>query len=210
MGQNKSPSGIVVVIFLFIFWPLGLYLLYKKVTSDKTAAIKNSKTLVIVGWTFIVFGIFYIIGTIGDPTVGLGQRLSGIIFFVGGGIFMIYSSKKIKIIGEKYKKYINIVINNQQTSIENIASSMSLSCEQVIKDLQGMIDKGYFLNAYIDLGKNEIVFPYKEPFEDSESSDTQMIQQRIVICKNCGGNNTVTIGKVSECEFCASPIFVEY
>ncbi len=114
----------------------------------------------------------------------------------------------MQIQGEKFKKYISIVINNKETSIDNITAYMNISCEEVVRDLQTMIDKGYFLNAYVDLSSREY-----EPINVNGSSSLNEVQEekpkmKVVVCRNCGGNNTNTIleGEVSECEFCGSPL----
>ncbi|UWP60788.1 hypothetical protein [Ruminococcus gauvreauii] len=211
MVKKKSVSWLVVILLLIVFWPVGLYFLYKKISTDKAAAMKNSKVLSVIGWIFVAIGIIGSMGSISDKTVTAGDLAIGLVFFVGGGILMLYSAKKVKMSGEKYKKYINIVINNQQTSIENIASAMSMNQKQVVKDLEAMIDRGYFSNAYIDHGNSEIVLPHNErKNKDVVYAETsQTLQQEVVVCKNCGANNLVTVGTISECEYCGSPIIIE-
>ncbi|MCI6277656.1 MAG: hypothetical protein MR639_13125 [Clostridium sp.] len=121
----------------------------------------------------------------------------------------------MQIQGEKFKKYISIVINNKETSIDNITAYMNISCEEVVRDLQTMIDKGYFLNAYVDLSSREFAIRTREyePINVNGSSSLNEVQEekpkmKVVVCRNCGGNNTNTIleGEVSECEFCGSPL----
>jgi hypothetical protein len=53
------------------------------------------------------------------------------VFYGGGGVFMIYIAKKMEINAEKLKKYIAIVINNNQTSIDIIAAAVPVDEPQI-------------------------------------------------------------------------------
>ena len=215
----KSSSWAFIITMCILFWPVGFYLLYKKLLSDKSVVLKNSKTIKIVGIVFIALSIIYIImGLTGELKDSKGNAPVGIIiivilFFGCGGLFRIRTSKKMQIQGEKFKKYISIIINNNETSIDNIAAYMNVSCEEVVNDLKTMIDKGYFLNAYVDLGSREFVIRTREyePINVNGSSSFNEVQEekpkmKVVVCRNCGGNNTILEGEVSECEFCGSPL----
>lgn len=215
----KSSSWAFIITMCILFWPVGFYLLYKKLSSDKSVVLKNSKTVKIVGIVFIALSIIYIImGLTGELKDSKGNAPVGIIiivilFFGCGGVFMIRTSKKMQLQGEKFKKYISIVINNNETSIDNIASAMNVSYEEAINDLKIMIDKGYFLNAYVDLGSREFVIRKKqyEPIDVKKNSSVNEVKEekpkmKVVVCKNCGGNNTILEGEISECEFCGSPL----
>jgi hypothetical protein len=214
--QKKSTSWGVIILLLIIFWPVGLFLLYKKITGDKAEALKNSKILNTFGWVFMAFAIIYLFMIItGDAKTeggssAVGSLMVAFVFFGGGGAFMIYAAKKMKANAEKFKKYIAIVINNNETSIDNIAAAIPTSYEQATKDLQKMIDNGYFENAYIDVSNREIVLPNKSTVQTHSTSNVQMNspvnepQINAVVCRNCGANNKVVEGQVCECEYCGS------
>lgn len=206
--KKKSPSWAAIVIWFIIFWPVSIYLIWKKLSTDKSAALKNSKVLKVIGIIFIVFAVM-MLTTIGDDP---GTAVFGIIFYGGGGALILWGSKKVKESGERYKKYIDIVINHEERTIENIASQMGLTYDKTIKGLQLMIDKGYFEGAYIDRQNHEIVFPQRQHIGNVPNvgmqydNSSQQMQQKVVKCPNCGGNNTIIIGRVAECDFCGSPI----
>jgi len=214
--EKKSTSWGVIILVLIIFWPVGLFLLYRKMTGDKAAALKNSKALNIMGWVFVALAIIYFFMAItGNLETDKGSSvvepiMIALVFFGGGGAFMIYTANKMKVNAEKCKKYIAIVINNNETSIDNIAAAVHSSYEQTTKDLQKMIDNGYFENAYIDVSKREIVLPNKNPVQTHSISNIQMNspvnepQIKAVVCRNCGANNKVVEGQVCECEYCGS------
>ena len=218
--QNKnSTSWNTVIILLILFWPIGLFLLYKKINADKASALQKSKTLNVVGWIFIFFAVVYFLACVtGNTEAAEGSSIMGgiftaIVFFGGGGTLMIYISKQMNSKAVKIKKYISIIINNHQTSIDNIAAAIPTNYNQAVKDLSEMIDKGYFANAYIDASSREVILPQKQTkqaskgCENSEQNGSQVNFEskplfKIVICKNCGANNKMLDGTVSECEYC--------
>ena len=208
MGKKKSPSWVAIVIWFLLFWPVGIYFLWKRLSNDKAAAMKNSKVLRVIGIIFIVMGVM-MLAEIGNDAE---TALFGFAFYAGGGALIIWGSIKVKQSGERYKKYIDIVINQNQTTIDNIAAMMGLSYDQAAKGLQKMIDLGYFEGAYINQGEHEIVFSKKQQqvvnasMENTNFGEAEQTQQKSVKCPNCGGNNTIIVGRVCECEFCGSPL----
>lgn len=221
MENTKSASWKTIIILLIIFWPIGIYLIYKKMNSDKASVLQKSKTLNIVGWVFVFFAVVYFLEAITgklevtDGTSGVGGICLALIFFGGGGALMLYMSKKSNAKAIKIKKYISIVINNGQTSIDSIAAAMRMDYNQVVKDLTEMIDKGYFTNAYIDDSRREIILTQRQTSQELEADvsygqnniqgNTVSNQQfKLVLCKNCGANNKILDGIVSECEYCGT------
>ena len=69
----------------------------------------------------------------------------------------------------------------------------------------------YFGNAYIDQVRQALVFPHREYVNTGSKNSANGVQSEnteVVVCKNCGGNNTILVGQVCECEFCGSPISI--
>ena len=70
--SNNKIGGIyswpVIILALIFFWPLGLFLIIKRTTLDKTAVMKDSsgKGLKITAIVLLVLGGFGIIGSF-DP-----------------------------------------------------------------------------------------------------------------------------------------------
>jgi len=202
-NTTKKPTSWGWIIFwLILFWPIGLFLLVKKIAVDKTATINSGKGITIASYILIGFGVIYIIMAFNDPEMLLAAFLFG-----GGGILLNWFARKLKRTGERYKKYITMVVNQNQTSIDNIASVVGISYDVVIKDLQKMIDSGYFVGAYIDISQREIVLAKSSDEQITPSSASLSVpqQERVVICKSCGANNRV-LSQVGECDYCGSPL----
>jgi len=204
MGNTgKKPTSWGWIIFWFIlFWPVGLVLLIQRLSVDKSAALKSGKGVAIASYILMGMGVIYLIMAFEAP--GL---LAAAVIFGGGGFLVNWFARKTKRTGERYKKYIALVVNQSQTSIDNIASAVGVSYEVAAKDLQKMIDSGYFTGAYIDMAQREIILAkiahpqVYTPYTPSHAP----IQERVVTCGSCGANNRVA-GHIGECEYCGSPL----
>lgn len=203
-NTQKTPSWAAIVLWFIFFWPIGIYLLIKKLSTDKSATVTNNGKILLAIGIFFVLGAFIMLSSLINGESDKSTAVGGILFYGIGGVLMIYASIKQKETGERYKKYIDIVINQGQTTIENIASQMQLSYEDTVKDLQKMIEKGYFKNAHIDYQNHEIIVENNQKSEESNWGND--IAEKVIKCPNCGGNNVIRIGRVCECDFCGSPI----
>lgn len=196
-----------IILATIIFWPVGVLLVWRRISVDKKAAMVSGKLIIIVGWIGIFFAI---IGCLASISEGFGSEdIVAIIFLLGAGLAFIYLGRIIRINAEKYKKYISIVVNQQITSIDAIASAMSTSYEAAKKDLQRMVSKGYFQGADINDETREIVLPRTQEVLYSQSSTataSQSAETHAVTCGGCGAYNKITKGFAGECEYCGSPI----
>ena len=212
---GKKPTSWGWIIFWFIlFWPVGLFLLIKRLGVDKSATLKSSKTLMIVSYILMGLGVIYffaaVTGNVEETENTMNAISAGIlmlVMFSGGGVILNWFARKTKRAGERYKKYIALIVNQSQTSIDNIASAVGIPYDAVSKDLQKMIDSGYFVGAYIDTTQREIMLAKVAPPQVSTSSapSALQVQERVVICRSCGANNRV-VGQIGECEYCGSPL----
>lgn len=114
----------------------------------------------------------------------------------------------------EFKKYVAHLSIDPTASLENIAISTGTSVDVVKKNLQFMINKNFFYNAYIDANNNRLVLPsMKNNMNQTEQKTsvnnvTPDVQERIVYstcyCPKCGGINQIIQGSVAECDFCGS------
>lgn len=208
-GINKAYTWPVIVTLLVLFFPVGFYLLYKRFTYDKTTTKKNVKGLRNTGIILIGIALFYtIMGITGnlDTSKG-GSVIAGIICFLavfgGTGLIFLIGSIKMNNYGKKYEKYISVIENGDQFELDNIASCAGVIYQTLLTDLQEMLDLGYFPGAYIDKGNRELVFRQEGNMENGIPNASKIT---VIVCKSCGANNKVTIGKFNECQYCGSPL----
>lgn len=137
------------------------------------------------------------------------------IFFIGVGFLLIYFSVKKKKLIKNFKIYVQKLSSDPTGSISSLASAAGTSPDVVKKNLENMISKKFFVNAYVDIERNCIVFPSSNNVNASTNNTQSNVQQNTsqpeieyvtVTCKSCGGINKIIKGKVAECDFCGSPI----
>jgi len=149
-----------------------------------------------------IFGLTLLFGKLKDaPSI-----ISVIIFIILGTLLIVCGIKTKKRI-QRFNKYISIISLENQTSLENIASSCSQSIDFVTNDLQAMINKKFFTNAYINKNTNEFIMKNKNIIvENNNSKKAKKLEIRVITCKNCGASNNITSTSTVECEFCGSAL----
>ena len=211
--SNNKIGGIyswpVIILALIFFWPLGLFLIIKRTTLDKTAVMKDSsgKGLKITAIVLLVLGGFGIIGSFDPFDFG---SLVIFLFFIAGGVILLNKAKKIKAEGESIKKYLAIIVNGGERQLDAVASATGKQYDVVKNDVQKMIDKGFLKNAYINENTREVVLPSAAPANVNVAQPTggaapAAVQTRVIACPCCGANNTIS-GDIGECEYCGTPL----
>lgn len=202
---SSAYSWPVVILTCIIFWPIGLFLLWKRISIDRKASLTTGKLVIVCGFTSLAFSLMGLLVSLSEGIKS--DDVNMIIFFIAAGIGLLLLGKSMIKNARKYKKYLSIIVNQNMTSIDNIAAANNVSYDEAQKDIQKMIDKGYFSGAYINDGARELVLPRVKQAENIvQSNHEEPVETKVVACKNCGANNTVIVGKTSECEFCGSPI----
>lgn len=190
-------------------------------------AIAVSKTVSLVQ---MLVGI-WIMFTVGLCAIALTDKKfmadTGVVFLIfllilgALGVWLIVLSRKTTKLIKEFKEYVAVVSNDPDGYIPDIAASLGTSEDVVKKNLELMIKKNYFVNAFIDQNSNCIVIANKQNIIDSTAQQpqtnafahavapaaTQAIEMVTIKCKGCGGINTIQKGIISECVYCGSPIF---
>jgi len=194
-------------LFLFFFFPVGFYLIYKRFTVNQTNVQRNYEGLNNTGIILLIFSVIYLIlgfsgvyKTMDESTAIDPSFLPSIVFGISAFIFF-RKAYLTKAYAKKYTKYNAIIINQKERMIDNIASNMGITYETAIADLQKMLSLGYFPGAYIDEINRELII-----LEQSTSNTDKPYKTKVVICKSCGANNTVLMGCSNECEYCGSQL----
>lgn len=203
--QKKSASWGAITLWLIFFFPIGIFLIIKKVTNEKFSYIKNGKALKNLGIVLMCFGAIYLITSITDDVAMLTA------FFIFGGLGVLSFIKGNQYIkkGNKYNRYVSIINANNNMLIDNIAAAYPTSFEQAAKDIQSMLDDGYFMNSYIDLNRRELIMPQRATAVNvvvNQPVTPINFQPHSIKCQNCGATNKVVPGVANECEYCGSPL----
>lgn len=197
----------IIIVLIILFWPVGIVLLTIRLAKDRKASIAVGRILKIAAYITFTFGllIFFSLSEQEDKAFAVGM---GIFFIILAVILWFIGNKLVKQ-SKLFKEYLNLIVNQRISSLQQIASISNKDIGAVKADLQKMIDKGFLPNAYINLSDYTIVVPVldnqaqKQP-QMQEVSYEEAVETRVVTCPNCGANNTIVTGKASECEFCGS------
>lgn len=197
----------VIILALCVFWPIGIFLLIKRVSKDKKTAMGAGKLISILG--IVSYGIA-ILGAIVCISEGItGEDVGFILFFAAAGFALRKVAKGIVKNAENVKQYLSVIVNGNVRQLDTIASTTGKSYDAVYKDIKKMIEKGYLKNAYIDESMRELVLPENAPTTQNSINEanvnTNAAPARIVACPCCGANNTI-YGSLGECEYCGSPL----
>lgn len=206
----------IIILALWIFWPVGIFLIIKRVSIDKKASLVSGKIFGILGIIMYVITGFFGLGVVicltdmSDPSMVevLPIFLVIAIIFGLGGFALQKVSRKIKREAEDIKKYLSVIVNGNERQIDAIASSIGKPYDVTKNDIQKLINKGYLKNAYINEGAREVVLPSNDVQVQTETSANVTsigIATRVVACRCCGANNTIS-GEAGECEYCGSPL----
>jgi len=209
VAKKKTPWLLIVFCFV-IFWPLGVILLIKRLAVDRSATITCGKPLTGLAYILSAIGIIYLFVTISQ---GSGLTVHAALL-IAGGIWLSVLAYKTKETGERYRKYIDLIVNNSQTSLDYIASQVGVTFLTAVGDLKRMIDLGYFPGAFVNVPAKEIrlagsdaqlgfQFARADPVPIQEPPEAP---PRVVSCRSCGANNKVPAWQVIECEYCGTPV----
>jgi len=114
----------------------------------------------------------------------------------------------------RFKGYVSLISTDGMTSIQQIATHSSQPVDFVRADLQKMINKKYFVDAYIDDQTDSIrigstlvqAAPIQPPSLNQSAPPAVQAELEIFNCSACGASGTKPKGTLTRCEYCGSPI----
>jgi hypothetical protein len=204
--RKISVDWVITIIALIVFWPVGLYLLSRVMSQDRSAAVKGSSSPGVLGYILLGIGAIgmFSLFTSGESIKGENEgTLLVCIMFVVGGMLVVVRAGRYKRDAKKYRRYIDIVVNHNQSSIDGIAAAVGVPYETARDNLQQMIDKRFFPGAYIHEGNRQLVRQVQQPAAAGAPAYSGAF---VKACSGCGANNTVWPGRANECEYCGSPL----
>ncbi len=211
--KKIKESWLFIVIVFVIFWPVGLYLVVKKVLGEingpdkKIVLPETTKSITTSGSVIFILGISSI-GVINSNTENILYAIISSFVFISTGAVLILTSYLIKKIKKRLLKYTDLIENNGMTDIDNIASSVGVSYEVVVNDLQKFYDAG-ILNGYsVDENTRKLVKENSISYENNEYGKYKEGECLSIRCKSCGANVIVKPTVNSECEYCGNVITV--
>lgn len=175
---GKPISWVVVGLCLYFFFPLGFYLLYKKMSQYTNAeeVSRNSRTLKNWAFVFFSFGLFAIVMTI---SAGAGGLIA-VAIFAAFGIFLLQKSKSLETIYKNIPAHLK-----QQPIVRNENTNKTQTSNNINEDDVQL--GGAFEEYHYNAGTVESTYV-------------------VVHCKGCNAPNRIVKGTVAECEYCGAPV----
>jgi len=129
---------------------------------------------------FLICGIIFIF--IGLAFLGTGNVLLGVCFIA---VSLAQIAKSIRMTNriKLYEIYSANLASDPNHSIETLASVQNTSVDTVKRNLQQLINRGYFKDAYIDHQRNRLVF-YNEEKLNHTNLDAKA--ETASTCTKCG------------------------
>jgi len=220
--HNQGTSWTVVIIVLIIFWPVGIFLLIGKLSSDRSASFGGGTAIIkFLGWGLIGFGAIMLAFGTSDPEY-LGTGIGMGLFFALPGFWLIKKAKKSKRLGDKNRSYIQYIVNNEVRDIVELSNRMNFPKETVVSDVNDMIAKGMLGAARLNLNTGTIQFPapkarpqvaQQPQYSQSPNSHHNSARQepraqavpKTIKCPGCGANNQGVL-LPAECDFCGTSL----
>lgn len=172
----------------------------------KTSALKY------LGWLFVFDSVGSLIGCImasnsnsrDDRSLAPIYGVMAIIFLCTG-IFCLYRHRRASRLLADFRKYNAILASDPVKTIYRIAEMTGETAETVRIKVNRMIEKNYFVNAYIDQS-GKIVLADRDQMNQVVGNNDGRKDFVTIACPSCGGVNRLVKGQVCKCEFCGAYI----
>ncbi len=178
---------------------------------------------IVILFFFGILTIIYITDSEWAAEIGVGSFIVFLVFDAIGILLIVLSRKRSRLIKE-FRKYVTVISNDPNGFIPDIAAALGTSEDVVKSNIELMIKKKFFANAFIDKNSNCVVIGNRinmsgnvqvasqnagfiENTKISSSAVKMQVPEMITVkCKGCGGINTLLKGQVGECDYCGSAI----
>lgn len=173
-------------------------------TTDKRKPMilgAKGKLQLFFGVCFSFLGIVGLAAELEPPIEASGIVLA--FAFLTIGLFFLYTSYKSRKTVSHFRLYVNILSDQPSMSATELSQKTGFPEETVLYELQKLIERGFFCEAYIDRAQKRIVFPVLERKLLQEEETRYDVR---VICSTCGGGNTLKSGTVGYCIYCKNVI----
>lgn len=172
--------------------------------SEQWAKVRKGMGIFFLFWGFLFqFSPLIIDDPIYDPEV-LPFVVMGVLFLLAGA-YLFYNGRNLARLSMDFRKYTAILANDPVKTIYRIAEITGETAEAVRAKVNRMIEKGFFVNAYIDQS-GKIVLADRSKMDDVVGNNDDRMDFVTVTCPACGGVNRLAKGKVGKCEFCGAYI----
>ena len=207
----------VIIIAFFIFWPGAIVLIYLRTKQTKQgafAAASNKKVYMLIGAVLIIIGL-----------CNIGDSFGTAFFFIVGGGVLIYYANTLAKKASRNRSYIDMIINQGETSIDKIAATLNVKYDVAVKELKTMQSIGILKGVTINEGTHSValmqvrnttndlasmVNSVAEAFTGVGSVEAATPQKMVqAVCPGCGAKYTGPEGSTQVCDYCDTSFVVK-
>lgn len=182
-----------------------------KVSLAVSQIVEKVEKIVGLCWG-LLFGLVALVSMFDDVEDGAGTIIIMWIFALLG-LMLFNAGKKRTKMRLEFKKYVTQLSIDPSGSLTSLASATGTSVDVVKSNLQYMIKKKFFTDAFINEVANQLVIPSMQRSQQVQVQMAQNVSQGAIqpewvafTCPCCGGMNRIQKGTVGECDFCGSPL----
>lgn len=180
--------------------------------------VKGISLIILGGYLVFIFGCTALTLVFYNFPYYLGLSIVMFIFGAFGGWIFVKGRRKLKL-NSCYNKYKTILDADPMGSLDRIARLSGDTVDTVEKNLQKLIQLGYFPECYIDLERRRLVLPgapdgmdaaiNREPSHDMEHPSQTAQETVAVSCPSCGALNHLPKNSKAECEYCGNMLYAK-
>src|ERR1017187_3195584 len=209
--QNRPwyQSGWAIVFGLLFFWPLGLLFALLRLKGDRSFHKFAARALRLAGYILLITCSIGLLGLIIDlqSTADVDSSVGGIIFaaiFAAGGMVLLRKGSDILAGIKRRQVLINQIVNQQLTSIDEIASHINKPVGEVLFDIQEMAQGGFLPGYQVDPQNRRVWRPISAPTAAQGATLSGRAPELVQFtCTGCGAHNQLQKnGPRVVCEFC--------
>lgn len=202
--QNRSFSWGIVILLFVLFFPVGIWMLVKKMSVETDRRLENGKYLRIFGWVLAALGVIYAAICISSAaTTGnmgfIGTMTVALLLFDGGGLFMVYKGGWYIRLENTCRRYSGL-IQGEATPLDAVAAGSGRPYDQVVGDLNELLKAGYYPGAQLDLQKRQLRLPAVW------APQATAFTPYTVKCPGCRAQNLVSSPDKTACDYCGAPL----
>lgn len=201
---------VIIIAFLF-FWPAAIVLIYLRTQSTKGgafAAASNKKVYMILGGILILFGL-----------TRFKSSIPMALFMIVGGAAIIYYANTLAKKASRNKSYIDLLVNQGETSIDKVANMLNVRYDVALKELKTMKSLGILKGATIDEQSRSVSITRAQNAAGEISGMVNSVTGALIgsastaaasgaaetvegACPGCGAKYTGPKGSTVTCSYC--------
>ena len=204
MNNSTSKSGLswpIVIILLFLLFPVGAIMLIIKWNSDLDEHSKIPTVLLSVGGALTVLSAFlFALQALSCETDPFGNWISYlqsyfILLAIGTWILLVGIVVYLK--NRSRREWIRLVRDQDIRNLSDLAMLLHTSEEKAAGRIEDLIERGYLEDMCIDYGEMRI-FKAGDPDAD------------IFWCADCGASNIIRDSRTHLCRLCGGPAVMRH